>query len=343
MVLIGLTRVLRRAVSVGHAEVFGTKHAWMVAGVLAFALCAASSIRADTTGPLEITLDNISNGDGTWQPPFTNPNAASGGALWIAKQSSGANSSSSPNGPVLLDQNVNIDIAADIPSQGWFTIAQALVSQGTAAGDITLNDFGPPSDYGGYFTVDDGGPYTSSTVYTSNPGTIALEIWAWTGTANDPATAAASGNQYVLNGNNTFNASVSWDSTNGTWSADFGNMPALTLTLGGQSNPTAPPPLLPLLPHAGDANEDSRVDINDLTIVLSNFGDTGCTWTQGCMDGDPTGTVDINDLTIVLANFGWSATGQDAPAFVPEPSTLVLLGAGLVSLVAWAWRRQVGK
>ena len=46
------------------------------------------------------------------------------------------------------------------------------------------------------------------------------------------------------------------------------------------------------------------VDVNDLTIVLSNFGSTGCTWSQGCMDGDPSGTVDVNDLTIVLANYG---------------------------------------
>ena len=48
----------------------------------------------------------------------------------------------------------------------------------------------------------------------------------------------------------------------------------------------------------------AAVDINDLTIVLTNYGQTGCAWSQGGMDGDPTGTVDVNDLTIVLANFG---------------------------------------
>ena len=49
-------------------------------------------------------------------------------------------------------------------------------------------------------------------------------------------------------------------------------------------------------PHLpGDANGDGRVDINDLTIVLSHFGQTGMTWTQGEFTGD--GTVDINDLT----------------------------------------------
>ena len=32
-----------------------------------------------------------------------------------------------------------------------------------------------------------------------------------------------------------------------------------------------PPPVLP-----GDANGDGKVDINDLTIVLSDFGRSGC-------------------------------------------------------------------
>ena len=51
----------------------------------------------------------------------------------------------------------------------------------------------------------------------------------------------------------------------------------------------------------GDANVDGKVDINDLTIVLANYNQTGMTWAQGEFTGD--GTVDINDLTIVLANY----------------------------------------
>ena len=92
----------------------------------------------------------------------------------------------------------------------------------------------------------------------------------------------------------------------------------------------------PLLP--GDANGDGRVDINDLTIVLTDYGKTGCAWSQGCMDGDPTGTVDVNDLTIVLANFGYGVSVA-GPAAVPEPSTLLLAAAGLGVLVC-AWRRR---
>jgi hypothetical protein len=86
----------------------------------------------------------------------------------------------------------------------------------------------------------------------------------------------------------------------------------------------------------GDANGDGRVDINDLTVVLTNFDQTGMTWSQGDFTGD--GKVDINDLTIVLTNFGTSsATGIQA---VPEPAGVVLFVIGAVGLVGFAWRRQ---
>jgi probable HAF family extracellular repeat protein len=96
--------------------------------------------------------------------------------------------------------------------------------------------------------------------------------------------------------------------------------------------------LTPLAP--GDANGDGRVDINDLTIVLTNFGKSGMTWSQGDFIGD--GTVDINDLTIVLANFGKTYAASAAPmAAVPEPPSLLLIGLGVVSLVSCArWRRR---
>ena len=47
------------------------------------------------------------------------------------------------------------------------------------------------------------------------------------------------------------------------------------------------------------------MDINDLTIVLANYDQTGMTWSQGEFTGS--GTVDINDLTIVLANYNQTA------------------------------------
>ena len=60
----------------------------------------------------------------------------------------------------------------------------------------------------------------------------------------------------------------------------------------------------------GDANGDGRVDVNDLTIVLTNFGQTGMTWSQGDFNGDR--KVDVNDLTILLTNFGSVASSSAA-------------------------------
>ena len=105
----------------------------------------------------------------------------------------------------------------------------------------------------------------------------------------------------------------------------------------GVNGPGQPHALLltPVIP--GDANLDGKVDVNDLTIVLSNFGQTtaNVTWSTGDFNGD--GQVDVNDLTILLSNFGQSigasSTGIKA---VPEPSTFALLGIGAIALLAFA-------
>ena len=82
---------------------------------------------------------------------------------------------------------------------------------------------------------------------------------------------------------------------------------------------------------SGDANLDGKVDINDLTIVLAHYGQTGTTWAQGEFTGD--GTVDINDLTIVLAHYGQTAGASvGGMAAVPEPSTLALIGVAAIGL-----------
>jgi hypothetical protein len=92
-------------------------------------------------------------------------------------------------------------------------------------------------------------------------------------------------------------------------------------------------------PGPGDANGDGKVDVNDLTIVLANYGKTGQTWSTGDFIGD--GTVDINDLTIVFALYGttYGASGPGISA-VPEPSCVVLLGVGAVWLLAFACRKR---
>jgi hypothetical protein len=95
--------------------------------------------------------------------------------------------------------------------------------------------------------------------------------------------------------------------------------------------------LTPALP--GDANLDGKVDVNDLTIVLTNFGQTGMSWETGDFTGD--GKVDVNDLTIVLAHFGQSSGSIAAgPAAVPEPGMLAIVATALVGLLVYAARRR---
>jgi hypothetical protein len=94
-----------------------------------------------------------------------------------------------------------------------------------------------------------------------------------------------------------------------------------------------------LTPLAGDANLDGQVDINDLTVVLTNYGRTGATWNTGDFIGD--GRVDINDLTIVLAHYGHTAgASASGPAAAPEPSALALSAVALFGLLAYAWKKR---
>ena len=56
---------------------------------------------------------------------------------------------------------------------------------------------------------------------------------------------------------------------------------------------------------------------------------------QGDFDGN--GTVNGADLTTVLSNYNQHVS---LGAAVPEPSTLLLAAAGLVGLLAYAWRKR---
>ena len=89
----------------------------------------------------------------------------------------------------------------------------------------------------------------------------------------------------------------------------------------------------------GDANGDGKVDINDLTIVLTNYGRTAMVWSQGDFNDD--GKVDINDLTIVLANYNQTLNASGRVAAVPEPSSVLLLALAHFGLLAGARRRRV--
>jgi hypothetical protein len=101
-----------------------------------------------------------------------------------------------------------------------------------------------------------------------------------------------------------------------TEGASFGTPPTLTITYG---------------PMFGDANGDGKVDIADLSVLLTDFDKTGMAWAQGDFTGD--GVAGIEDLGKLLTNFDKSVGVGITP--VPEPSTLLLMSIGATFL---AWR-----
>ena len=91
----------------------------------------------------------------------------------------------------------------------------------------------------------------------------------------------------------------------------------------------------PLLFLLGDANGDHMVSADDYAAVQINFGDTGDPWIPG--DANGTGTVSADDYGAVQDNFG-SAWGMGMEGLgggmpVPEPGTMLLLGAGSLLLL----------
>ncbi len=53
---------------------------------------------------------------------------------------------------------------------------------------------------------------------------------------------------------------------------------------------------------SADINNDTKIDINDLTILAANYGTSGKTFSQGDITGD--GTVNIYDFSILAAQWG---------------------------------------
>ena len=133
--------------------------------------------------------------------------------------------------------------------------------------------------------------------------------------------------------NNWIAPASGWTLKGATGINDSGRIVGDGVNSSGQEHAVLLTPAL-----SGDANLDGRVDINDLTIVLANFGkSTGMSWDMGDFNGD--GKIDINDLTIVLTNYGQTSSVADIKA-VPEPLSVALLGVIAVSLLACAWRRR---
>ena len=106
----------------------------------------------------------------------------------------------------------------------------------------------------------------------------------------------------------------------------------------------------------GDANLDGAVNVQDLAVLAANYRKSVNGWASGDFNND--GVVDVEDLALLVANYRHSLASDDVPAYdgldaaamralslagltvVPEPGAPVLLVTGLISLLAYVWRKR---
>jgi hypothetical protein len=203
---------------------------------------------------------------------------------------------------------------------------------------VTMPNTGPGDVFFGADANDD----TVSDLYASDTqGSRTVEIFDGTNgahiasltTPNDPqakpARIATSTGSVRVWASVTGNESVIyWDyppaGENDAQLSGLGDYPLAIMILPEQVIPPTPK-------NPGDVDEDDFVGGADLTQILTNWGDSGVSWTDGDVDpyndGITTGDDFIGggDYTEVLTFWGASY----GPEAIPEPATIGLLLAGL--------------
>jgi len=79
----------------------------------------------------------------------------------------------------------------------------------------------------------------------------------------------------------------------------------------------------------GDANLDGQVNVQDLSILATNWEASPASWGQANCNGDD--VVNVQDLSLLATNWG---AGTAQPATVPQPLTAVLLVLAALPVVA---------
>jgi hypothetical protein len=288
---------------------------------------------AITVGTLHFNSGNsyLINGAGslTLQAPGTNPA--------LVEVDAGAQEL---NLPVTIASNTTLNVATDasllIASPITVNTGEAVTQTGggtvTYQSDVTLQSSASltlsNSTTGGALSLASGAHFTVSAStaapYTVQFNSVSLGSAAVIdltnnvlvinyGSNSDPAQMVRS---ELISGLNAGGAK--WTGTGIISSLAASNPSAYTLGYADGGNPvdaanTGVPAGEVVIAYtvAGDVNLSGAVDLSDLVIVASGFGETGADWAQGDVNYD--GNVDLSDLVIVASNFG-SALGNVAAA-----------------------------
>jgi fibronectin-binding autotransporter adhesin len=185
----------------------------------------------------------------------------------------------------------------------------------TGSGTLTVGAVGTPTNFQ---SLAGGGGITQGALMITAGSTLDITNAPLTinyGSAADPAATIRS---YLISGYNA--TGNKWTGTGITSSLAAANPTEFSVGYADGGNPvdranTGVPAGEVEVKYtvAGDANLSGAVDLSDLVIVASDFGQSGADWAQGDVNYD--GNVDLSDLVIVASNFGASLSSVQASDF----------------------------